>query len=68
VPKRDQTRQSRSPWTLGSAAPALADCPRTTRREAAREGRAETLRAEQRGVSTGSGAASVIMTLARSMR
>ena len=47
--RRAETRRDKaklSPWTLSGIASALADCPRTARREAARGSRAKTLHLE----------------------
>ena len=66
-PRRDTTKQNKaelSPWTLSSAASALAGCPRTARRKATRNAGAKALRAGQHDGSTSCQAAGATITLA----
>jgi len=70
-PHRDTTERNKtklSPWTLGGTASAQADRPRTARRKATREGRANALSAGQCDESASCRAADAVVALAPSAR
>src|SRR6185503_3102636 len=66
-PRRDTTERNKaelSPWTPSGTASAQADRPRTARRKATREGRAQALRAGQHDGSDSCRAAGATVALA----